>query len=237
MPSEPQLYLVATPIGNLGDISERCRDVLASVDTVASEDTRRTGILLRHCGAEARQVSYHEHNEAAMVPRLIGWMESGKTVALVTNAGTPCISDPGFRLVRAAIDAGIGVSMVPGPSAFLMAVALSGLPVHSFTFRGFPPRKQGPRKRFFEVDRSSPHTLVFHESPYRLVKSMQDALEVFGDRRAAVANELTKVHEEVRRGSLSELLAGLRDENLRGEYVLVIAGNAPSPKQGHSHDG
>jgi 16S rRNA (cytidine1402-2'-O)-methyltransferase len=164
-------------------------------------------------------------------------MESGKTVALVTNAGTPCISDPGFRLVRAAIDAGIGVSMVPGPSAFLMAVALSGLPVHSFTFRGFPPRKQGPRKRFFEVDRNCPHTLVFYESPYRLVKSMQDALDVFGDRQAAVANELTKIHEEIRRGALSELLAGLRDENVRGEYVVVIAGDVPSPKQGHLHDG
>jgi 16S rRNA (cytidine1402-2'-O)-methyltransferase len=152
-------------------------------------------------------------------------LREGRSVALVTDAGTPCVSDPGFGLVRAAIEAGIDLTMVPGPTAFVMALVLSGLPTHAFTFRGFAPRKSGQRRRFLSVDAHSPHTLVFYESPYRVRAFLEDALAVFGDRRAAVAKELTKVFESLRRGRLSELLAGLEDR-CRGEYVIVIEGGS-----------
>jgi 16S rRNA (cytidine1402-2'-O)-methyltransferase len=151
-------------------------------------------------------------------------LKQGKSVALVTNAGTPGISDPGYTLVQRAIQAGIPVTMIPGPAAFVMALVLSGLPVHSFTFRGFPPRKAGRRRRFLEADRRSPYTLIYYESPYRLVDLLRDALQVFGDRPAALANELTKVFEKVYRGTLSSLLEVITREKPRGEYVLVVAG-------------
>jgi len=151
-------------------------------------------------------------------------LEEGKQVALVSNAGTPGISDPGFTLVRAALDAGFEVSAVPGPTALIMALVLSGLPVHSFTFRGFPPRKPGPRKRFMEVDKDSPHTLIFYESPHRLLAFLKDALEVYGDQPAAIANDLTKKFETVLRGNLSELITRMGVEKLLGEYTIVIRG-------------
>ncbi|MHC4618186.1 MAG: 16S rRNA (cytidine(1402)-2'-O)-methyltransferase [Planctomycetota bacterium] len=217
------LYLVATPIGNLSDISLRALETLRQVDYVASEDTRKTGLLLKHFDIKRPQISFHEHNERQAGPRIIGLLERGKSVALVTNGGTPGISDPGFTLVRSAIEAGMEVTMVPGPAAFVMAVVLSGLPVHTFTFRGFPPRKTGPRRRFLAVDKESPHTLIYYESPYRLRGFLKDALEVFGDRPAALAKELTKMFESVTRGTLSELLAGL-DVKPKGEYTVVIAG-------------
>lgn len=218
------LYLVATPIGNLGDISARALDVLREVDMVASEDTRKTGLLLKHFEIKRPQISFHEHNEAQAVERIVGLLREGRSVAVVTDAGTPGISDPGYSAVRRAIDEGLDVTMIPGPAAFVMAVVLSGLPVHSFTFRGFPPRKGGPRRRFLEVDRDSPHTLVFYESPYRLEDLMRDALAVYGDRPAALANDLTKLFEKVERGPLSELLAAVEGKKLKGEYVVVIAG-------------
>jgi 16S rRNA (cytidine1402-2'-O)-methyltransferase len=217
------LYLVATPIGNLSDISLRALETLRQVDYVASEDTRKTGRLLKHFDiAGRRQISFHEHNERQAGRRIIGLLEQGKSVALVTNGGTPAISDPGFTLVRSAVEAGIELTMVPGPAAFVMALVLSGLPVHSFTFRGFPPRKTGQRRRFLETDSHSPHTLIYYESPYRLRTFLKDALEVFGDRRAALAKELTKMFESVKRGTLSQLLDGL-DEKPKGEYTIVIA--------------
>jgi 16S rRNA (cytidine1402-2'-O)-methyltransferase len=151
-------------------------------------------------------------------------LKQGKSVALVTNAGTPGISDPGFTLVRRAIAAQIEVTMIPGPTAFVMALVLSGLPVHSFTFRGFPPRKAGPRRRFFEIDRDSPHTLIFYESPYRLEAFLKDALEVYGDREAALASELTKMFESVQRGTILSLLESVSAGKLKGEYIVVIAG-------------
>lgn len=234
-PGQPgTLYLVATPIGNLGDLSARAIEVLRQVDLVASEDTRTTGRLLKHFEIATRQCSFHEHNELQAGRRLLERLQAGQSVAVVTDAGTPGIADPGFTLVRTVVAAGIPVTMVPGPAAFVMALVLSGLSVHAFTFRGFPPRKGGPRRRFLEVDAASPHTLVFYESPYRLRDTLADALAVYGDRPAALANDLTKLFEEVRRGSLSELLAGLgEDQALKGEYVLVIAG-APEPvKAGH----
>lgn len=218
------LYLIATPIGNLGDITLRALDVLRSVDLVASEDTRKTGLLLKHFAISKPQMAFHEHNEDRAGERIMAALVEGKSVAVVSEAGTPGISDPGYSIVQRAIAAGEEVTMIPGPAAVIMAVVLSGLPVHSFTYRGFPPHKSGPRRRFLEVDRDSPHTLVFYESPYRLEALLADALTVYGDRRAAVAHELTKFHESVQRGLLSELLAAVRATPPKGEYVVVIAG-------------
>ncbi|MBN2136927.1 MAG: 16S rRNA (cytidine(1402)-2'-O)-methyltransferase [Sedimentisphaerales bacterium] len=216
------LYLVATPIGNLADISQRAIDTLAAADYVASEDTRKTGRLLAHLEIKKPQISFHEHNEQRAVARIIGLLTAGRTVAHVTSAGTPGISDPGFTLVRAAIEAGIEVTMVPGPAACIAALVLSGLPLHSFTFRGFAPRKPGKRQAFFALDKDSPHTLLFYESPFRLRAFLQDAIAVFGDRRAALVKEITKLYETVKRDTISKLLAGL-DEKPKGEYTIVIA--------------
>jgi 16S rRNA (cytidine1402-2'-O)-methyltransferase len=218
------LYLVATPIGNLGDITLRALETLRSVDVIASEDTRKTGFLLKHFDIHKPQIAFHEHNEERAGERIMALLEEDKSVAVVTEAGTPGISDPGFTVVRRAIAAGIEVTMIPGPAALVMAVVLSGLPVHSFTYRGFPPHKSGPRRRFLEIDRESPHTLVFYESPYRLDDLLADALQVYGDRDAAVAHELTKLHESVERGKLSELLASVHAKPPKGEYAVVIAG-------------
>jgi 16S rRNA (cytidine1402-2'-O)-methyltransferase len=220
------LYLVATPIGNLGDITLRALDVLRSVDVIASEDTRKTGLLLKHFDIHKPQISFQEHNEERAGERIMGLLAGGQSVALVTEAGTPGISDPGFTLMRRAIAAGQEVTAVPGPTAMVMALVLSGLAVHSFTFRGFPPRKPGPRHRFLAVDRDSPHTLIFYESPYRLEALLRDALEVYGDRQAALAHELTKVYESVHRGPLSALIELLKERPPKGEYVVVIAGHA-----------
>ena len=218
------LYLVATPIGNLDDITLRALETLRTVDVIACEDTRKTGRLLKHFDIQKRKLSFHEHNKASATERIMALIAQGQSVALVTNAGTPGISDPGFTLVRRAIQEDIAVEMVPGPSALLMALVLSGLPVHSFTFRGFPPRKSGRRRRFLAVDQVSPHTLIFYESPYRIEPFLQDALAVYGDRQAALANELTKMYQKVHRGTLSELLALLAEAEPRGEYTVVIEG-------------
>ncbi len=219
------LYLVATPIGNLSDITLRAIEVLRSVHLIAAEDTRKTGLLLKHHGITARQTPFHEHNEAAALARILRILEEGKDVALVTNAGTPGISDPGYTLVRAAIARDIPLVVIPGASAFVGALILSGLPVHSFTFRGFPPRRSAARQRFFAIDREAPHTLIFYESPHRIVATIEDALDVFGDRQCALANDLTKHFERVQRGLLSEVRHALAAEAPRGEYTLVIAGS------------
>jgi len=219
------LYLVATPIGNLGDITLRALETLRAVDYIASEDTRTTGRLLKHFEISRPQLAFHEHNEERAGERILGLLREGKSVALVTDAGTPGISDPGYSLVRRAIDAGEDVTMIPGPAGLIMAVVLSGLPLHSFTFRGFPPRKSGQRRRFLEVDRNSPHTLIFYESPFRLLAFLDDALAVYGDRPAALANDLTKLYEKVERAPLSELRARVAEEGkLKGEYIVVIRG-------------
>jgi 16S rRNA (cytidine1402-2'-O)-methyltransferase len=218
------LYLVATPIGNMGDITLRALDTLRAVDLVASEDTRKTGLLLKHFDIKKPQTSFHEHNEERAGEKIMALLEQGQSVALVTNAGTPGISDPGFSLVRRALQAGVEVTMIPGPAALVMALVLSGLPTHAFTFRGFPPRKPGARRRFLEVDKDSPHTLIFYESKYRLTAFLKDALEVYGDRPAAVANDMTKMFETVVRGSLAELVSHFDSAEALGEYVVVIAG-------------
>src|SRR5215469_3130255 len=219
------LYLVATPIGNLNDMSLRALSTLREVDYIASEDTRKTGLLLKHFAIAKPQLAFHEYNEERAGQHIEELLKEGKSVALVTNAGTPGISDPGYTLVRRAIAAHIDVTMIPGPAALVMALVLSGLPVHSFTFRGFPPRKSGARRRFIEVDREAPHTLIFYESPFRLAAFLQDALEVLGDREAAIANDLTKMFESFQRGTLISLLEWAGGQSkLKGEFVVVIAG-------------
>jgi len=218
------LYLVATPIGNLKDITLRALETLRTVDVVASEDTRKTGMLLKHFDISKPQIAFHEHNEQRAGEHIEALLRQGKSVAVVTNAGTPGISDPGFTLVRRAINAQIDVTMIPGPTALIMALILSGLPVHSFTFRVFPPRKSAGRRRFLEIDKDAPHTLIYYESPYRLKAFLKDALETFGDREAAIANDLTKMFETILRGTLSSLLESITQSEPRGEYIIVIAG-------------
>jgi 16S rRNA (cytidine1402-2'-O)-methyltransferase len=218
------LYLVATPIGNLNDITLRALDILREVDLVAAEDTRKTGLLLKHFAISKPQIAFHEHNEQRAGEHIEMLLKEGKSVAVVTNAGTPGISDPGFTLVRRAVNAGIGVTMIPGPAAFVMALVLSGLPVHSFTFRGFPPRKTIGRCKFLAIDKTAPHTLIFYESPYRIEALLTDALTVYGDREAALANDLTKLFEKVEHGTLSTLLTTVKGKTLKGEFILVVAG-------------
>ena len=218
------LYLVATPIGNLGDISLRALEVLRSVDLIASEDTRKTSILLNRYDIHKPQKSYHAFNEKKVVPKLIEMLLEDRSIAVVTSAGTPAISDPGFSIARAAIENDIPVTSIPGPSAVILAVTLSGLPAHSFTYKGFPPRKSGARRRFLAEDAESSHTQVFYESPYRIEAFLEDALIVLGDRQAAIANDLTKKFETILRGSLTSLIEEIKKETPRGEYTVVIVG-------------
>jgi len=218
------LYIVSTPIGNLGDITLRALETLRAVDLVVSEDTRKTGRMLKHFDIRKPQISFFEGNENKQMPKVMAALEAGQDVALVSNAGTPVVSDPGFKLVRAAISAGVEITTVPGASALIAALVLSGLPVHSFTFRGFSPRKAGKRRRYLEADMDSPHTLIYYESPHRLEDFLKDALEVFGDRDAAIANDLTKKFEVVYRGSLSKMIAQIEKGDILGEYVVLIKG-------------
>jgi 16S rRNA (cytidine1402-2'-O)-methyltransferase len=222
------LYLVATPIGNLGDISLRALEILRSVDYVASEDTRKTGLLLKHFEIKKPQISYHEYNEREAGEKLMDLLDQGKSIALVTNAGTPGISDPGFILVRKAIQAGIPLTSIPGPAAFVSALVTSGLPVHSFTFRGFPPHKAGGRRKFLQQDQDAPYTLIYYESPYRIKSFLADALEIFGDRQAVIANDLTKMFERVYRGTLTDLIQQYENLDIKGEFTVLIAGKIPA---------
>ncbi len=199
------LTLVATPIGNLQDITLRSLEALRDADVIACEDTRTTRVLLQKHNITGRLVSFHAYNESNSANGLVQLMLAGQSVALVTDAGTPGIADPGYSLLKLALANGIECTMTPGPCALVMALALSGLPSHSFTFRGFPPRKSAARKKFFAVDQHSEHTLIFYESPHRIIKSIQDAFEIYGDRDAAIGNDLTKKFEKIERGSLSNL--------------------------------
>jgi 16S rRNA (cytidine1402-2'-O)-methyltransferase len=229
------LYLVATPIGNLGDMSYRAVETLRMVDLIASEDTRKTSILLKHYGISKPQIAFHTMNEAKMTPKLVERLLAGENIALVTNAGTPGISDPGYSLTHAAVQADIAVTSIPGASAVITALTLADLPLHSFTFKGFPPHKEGPRKRFLEQEKHSAHTLVFYESPYRLVAFLKNALEIYGDRRAVLANDLTKKFETIWRGSLSEILSGVEASPIKGEFCICIEGcgeEKPKTKEG-----
>ncbi len=218
------LFLVGTPIGNLGDLSDRARETLRNVDLVAAEDTRRTGRLLRAFGIEARSLSLFEGNERARTLQLLDVLQAGKDVALVSDAGMPSVSDPGFPLVRACIEAGVDVRVVPGPSAVLAALVVSGLPTDRFTFEGFAPRKAGERRERLRALRNDPRTVVLFESPRRVATLLRDVLEQLGDRRMALARELTKLHEEVLRGRVSEVLERVTRAEPKGEVVVVIEG-------------
>jgi 16S rRNA (cytidine1402-2'-O)-methyltransferase len=227
------LYLVGTPIGNLGDVTERARATLASVDLVAAEDTRRTRGLLTSLGLRARLVSFHDANERERTEQLLTELRGGWDVAVVSDAGMPGLSDPGFLLVRACAEAGIDVRVVPGPSSVVSALVVSGLPADRFVFEGFLPRRAAERRTHLDALTAEPRTLVFFESPRRLSATLRAVVEVLGDRRVAVARELTKVHEEVVRGRASEVLRSFEDREPRGEIVLVVGG-APEPRSASS---
>jgi len=222
------LWLVGTPIGNLADLPSRAREVLGDVDLVAAEDTRRTGRLLKGLGIHARMLSLYDANERERVDAILAVLRDDRDVAVVSDAGMPLVSDPGFRVVRACIAEGIGVSVVPGPSAVLAALVLSGLPTDRFSFEGFAPRKPGARTERLEAVRHDPRTLVFFEAPGRVKTLLRDVLVVLGDRPAALCRELTKRHEEVIRGRVSDVIAAL-DDDPKGEIVVVIGG-APAPE-------
>jgi len=222
------LHLVATPIGNLEDVTLRALRVLGEAELVLAEDTRRTRKLLERHGVKARPLSLHAHNEASRIERTLAELEQGGDVALVSDAGTPLVSDPGERLVAAVVEAGFPVSPVPGPSALLAALSVSGLPAAPFLFVGFPPRKAGARDALLERLCDAPETLVFFESPQRLAASLRRMAQLLGPRRACVARELTKLHEEVARGVLPELAERFA-EGARGEVTIVVAGAAGEP--------
>lgn len=221
------LWIVATPIGNLDDMSPRAVRVLDQVDVIAAEDTRHTGRLLAHFGIRAKQVSLHEHNEQRRVPGLLARLADGENMALVSDAGTPLVSDPGYRLVRAARDAGMNVSTVPGPCAAVAALSMAGLPTDRFRFEGFLPPRAGARDRRLEALRCATETLVFYETPQRISRTLQALAAAFGlEREAVLCRELTKIHETVLAGTLESLLGRLEAQpgQVRGEMVLVVQG-------------
>jgi 16S rRNA (cytidine1402-2'-O)-methyltransferase len=225
-----RLVLVATPIGNLDDLSDRAVAALRDADLVAAEDTRRTGRLLAHVGAETPQVSYHDHSPLERTGELVERVRAGDTVVLVTDAGTPSVSDPGYRLVRACLDADLPVEAVPGPSAVLHALVVSGLPTDRFAFDGFLPRRGSARGQRLAEIADEPRTTVLFLSPHRADRDLADLAEACGaDRAAALCRELTKLHEEVRRGPLGELAAAAERDGIRGEVTLVVAGAPPTP--------
>ena len=235
-PAKPgQLILVATPIGNLGDISQRALQVLSEADVIAAEDTRRTGRLLSHFGLKKPLLALHDHNESEISPEIVREVRAGKTIALVSDAGTPLISDPGFQLLREALSAGLNVSHIPGPSAVITALAIAGLPVDRFTFEGFLPARTEARQRKLAELAKEQRTMVFYESVHRIVASLQALVAAFGsDRRAAVCRELTKQYESIYRGTLAELgRAGEAGEiTSKGEFVIVVEGARASPGSG-----
>jgi 16S rRNA (cytidine1402-2'-O)-methyltransferase len=224
------LFVVGTPIGNLEDLTDRARRTLGQVGLIAAEDTRRTGILLAGLGVHAPMVSVFDANEASRVPRILAALAEGTDVALVSDGGMPLVSDPGYRVVRAAAEAGFAVRVVPGPSAALAALVVSGLPTDRWVFEGFLPRKAGERRRRLEALTSERRTIVLFESPRRVAGLLADLLAIMGDRQVALCRELTKLHEETLRGPAHQVAASLGDTPVRGEVVLVVAGAAdPGP--------
>jgi 16S rRNA (cytidine1402-2'-O)-methyltransferase len=222
------LYLVATPIGNLEDITLRALRTLREVRLIAAEDTRRTAKLLAHYEISTPTTSYHEHNEDRKLPQLLGRLEAGEDVAVVTDAGTPGVSDPGQRLAATAQDRGLRVVAIPGPSAVLAALLSSGFPTDTFTFLGFPPNRSNARKRWLERWKHETHTLILFEAPHRITQTLQEARDIWGERQIAVVRELTKVHEELVKGPISDVLASLGEP--RGEYTIVAAPAVAEPE-------
>ena len=223
------LYVVATPIGNLEDITLRALRVLREVDLIAAEDTRHTRKLLTRYDIDTPVTSYHQNNERTKAAALVRRLEAGESMALVSDAGTPTISDPGYHLIRAAAGKGVPVTPVPGVSAATAALSVSGLATDRFVFQGFLPARQSRRKEALRLLQDEERTLVFYEAPHRIRESITDMREVLGDREAVVGRELTKVHEELLRGTLSELAAGLEEAAPRGEFVMVVAGCDDAP--------
>ena len=222
------LHVIATPIGNLGDLSPRAQDALRAASLVACEDTRRTWQLLSHIGVpRPEMLSYRQGNEERLVDRIVAAVQAGREVALCSDGGYPGISDPGYRLIRACAQANVPYEVIPGASAVNVALLMSGLSTSSFTFRGFPPRGPGALRNWFAEDRDRPHTLVCYESPFRVAATLEAALDALGDREAAVCIELTKLHERVSRGYLSDLVREFRGTEVKGEVTLVNAGDNP----------
>ncbi|MFN4145434.1 MAG: 16S rRNA (cytidine(1402)-2'-O)-methyltransferase [Runella sp.] len=220
----PKIYVVPTPIGHLEDITLRAINILKEVDVVLAEDTRTTGVLLKHLGIQKPLQSYHIHNEHQTVQRIVARLLKGERMALVSDAGTPAISDPGFLLVRECLKNGIEVECLPGPTAFVPALVNSGLPADRFTFEGFLPHKKGRQTRLMSL-KDEERTMIFYESPHRLLKTLEQFVEYFGaDRQASVSRELTKVYEENVRGSLSEIIAYFAEKTIKGEIVIIVAG-------------
>jgi 16S rRNA (cytidine1402-2'-O)-methyltransferase len=220
-----RLLVCATPIGNLGDASPRLIEVLRTVDLILAEDTRLTRKLLAANQIATRMLCLERRREVLMIPRVVGWLTEGKSIALVSDAGTPGLSDPGQQLIPRVIDRGIDVEYIPGPSAIIAALILSGLPLHTFLFHAFPPASGGPRRRLFQSLANLKATLVFFESPHRLLSSLDDLQASLGDRRAAVCREMTKLHEEILRGHISEITASLTARpKLQGEITIVVEG-------------
>ena len=218
------LFIVSTPIGNLGDMTQRAIETLNNVDLIASEDTRLSGRLLAHFGIGAPQTSYHDHNERKKAPELIRFMLDGNSLALISDAGTPLISDPGYRLVSAACSEGIDVIPIPGASSILAALVVSGFPANRFCFEGYLPRSSGRLRHALIELSSEPRTMVFFETPFRIMKSLPVMLDVFGDRQVFIARELTKKFEEKIRGSLSQVIPLLEKRTLKGEIVIIVPG-------------
>jgi len=233
-PSPGTLYLVGTPIGNVEDLSPRAKRILAEVDLIAAEDTRHTQGLLARFSIQRPLVSYHDHNKERRTPDLVGKLRDGASVAIVSDAGSPGISDPAFTLVRAAVDAGVPVVPIPGASSALCALEVSGLPTDRFAFEGFLPRRAARRRARIEELRRDPRTLIFFESPHRLRESLRDLAEAWGERPASISCELTKKFEETRRGTLHSLLEWAESTPPRGEFVLVVGG---APREGNEEEG
>jgi 16S rRNA (cytidine1402-2'-O)-methyltransferase len=228
------LYIVSTPIGNLQDITLRAIETLQSVDRIACEDTRQTGKLLQRHQIRRPLVSLHDHNEARRAPELLERLRAGESVALVSDGGTPLISDPGWRLVHDAIGAGVAVTWIPGATALIGGLALSGLPAERFVFEGFLPSKAGARKRRLQALRGEERTVILYESPHRLLKTLRDVRETLGEVPMACARELTKMFEEVRRGPASELVRHFEQHPPKGELVLVLQPNAPTRQRANA---
>lgn len=216
------LYIVATPIGNLSDISARAIETLSNVDLILAEDTRVTGKLLSRFGIKARQISYHDHNEKTKAPSIIEDLKNGKDIALVSDAGTPLISDPGYILVNLAIQKGIEITPIPGPSSLLAALSVSGFPSDRFSFEGYAPRTEGKLRRFFASLKDQERTVVFFETPHRIKKSLKIMLEELGNREIFIGRELTKKFEEKSRGNIEDILASFENRTIKGEIVVIV---------------